>query len=98
MNKKEVIHTITNEPKNVLVKAKKEIDMHKEELKKTKTAQILTKKEYQSLYNENAQLKKSSLNMKNMLNRSKFKKREMKKRKSQMKEKSLKTITKRGNK
>ena len=36
MNKKEDIHTITNELKNVLLKAKKEIDKHKEELKKQK--------------------------------------------------------------
>ena len=58
MNKKEDIHTITNELKNVLLKAKKEIDKRKTK-KQTKTVQILTKKEYQSLYIENVQLKKA---------------------------------------
>ena len=58
MNKKEDINSITNDLKNVLLKAKKEIKQHRDELKKTQSIHALTKKEYQALYNENAQLKK----------------------------------------
>ena len=36
MNKKEDINTVTNELKNVLLRAKKEINRHKDELKKNK--------------------------------------------------------------
>ena len=36
MNKKEDINSITNELKNVLLKAKKEIKQHSDELKKHK--------------------------------------------------------------
>ena len=58
MNKKENINTVTNELKNVLLRAKKEINRQKDELKKTKSVHILAKKEYQTLFNKNAQLKK----------------------------------------
>ena len=57
MNKKEDIDSITNELKNVLLKAKKEIKQLKDEQKKI-SVDSLTKKEYQTLYDENAQLKK----------------------------------------
>ena len=48
MSKKEDINSITNDLKNVLLKAKKEIKQHRDELKKTQSIHTLTKKEYQT--------------------------------------------------
>ena len=57
MNKKEDIDSITNELKNLLIKVKKEIKQLKDKQKKV-SVHSLTKKEYQTLYDENAQLEK----------------------------------------
>ena len=58
MNKKDNIQSLTNDLKAILLKAKKEIKQKTDELKNTKNVHQLTKKEYQTLYNEHAQLKK----------------------------------------
>ena len=58
MNKKDSIQSITNDLRTILLKAKKEIKQKNDELKNAKNVHQLTKKEYQALYNENAQLKK----------------------------------------
>ena len=58
MNKKDNIQSLTNDLKAILLKAKKEIKQKTDELKSTKNVHQLTKKEYQTLYNEHAQLKK----------------------------------------
>ena len=58
MNKKDSIQSITNDLRTILLKAKKEIKQKNDELKNIKNVHQLTKKEYQALYNEHAQLKK----------------------------------------
>ena len=58
MNKKDSIQSITNDLRTILLKAKKEIKQKNDELKNAKNVHQLTKKEYQALYNEHAQLKK----------------------------------------
>ena len=77
MNKKDSIQSITNDLRTILLKAKKEIKQKNDKLKNTKNVHQLTKKEYQALYNEHAQLKKSSLNMKNTLSLLRSKEKEM---------------------
>ena len=77
MNTKGSIQSITNDLRTILLKAKKEIKQKNDELKNTKNVHQLTKKEYQALYNEHAQLRKSSLNMKNTLSLLRFKEKEM---------------------
>ena len=58
MNAKESIQSITKELKTLLVKAKKEIKVKDESLKKIRNIHEMTKKEYQKLYNEHINLKK----------------------------------------
>ena len=54
---KESVENLTRELKDILLKTKKELKK-KDVIKKTKTIQDLTKREYQNLYEENSKLKK----------------------------------------
>ena len=54
---KESVENLTRELKDILLKTKKELK-NKDVIKKTKTIQDLTKREYQNLYEENSKLKK----------------------------------------
>ena len=74
----ESIQSFTKEQKALLVRTKKELQNKDESLKKTRNIHEMTKKEYQKLYNEHVNLKKSSSNMMNTINLKKLKKREKK--------------------
>ena len=52
------VENLTKELKDVLLKTKKELKNRDDTIKKTKTIQDLTKKEYQTLFDENVKLKK----------------------------------------
>ena len=55
---KNLYKSITNELKTLLLNAKKQIKTKDESLKKVKHVHELTKKEYQTLYNEHIKIKK----------------------------------------
>ena len=55
---KESVESLTRDLKNVLLKTKKELKNKDDFIKKAKTIQDLTKREYQNLYEENSKLKK----------------------------------------
>ena len=55
---KESVENLTRELKDILLKTKKELKNKDDFIKKAKTIQDLTKREYQNLYEENSQLKK----------------------------------------
>ena len=52
------VENLTKELKDVLLKTKKELKNRDNTIKKTKTIQDLTKKEYQTFFDENVKLKK----------------------------------------
>ena len=58
MNDKESIQSVTKELKKLLLNTKKQMETKDESLKKVKHVHELTKKEYQTLYNENMKIKK----------------------------------------
>ena len=58
MSTKDTIQSIQKDLRNLLLRAKKEIAVKTEALKKTQEIQKLTKKEYQKLYNEHVAIKK----------------------------------------
>ena len=55
---KESVQNLTRELKDILLKTKKELKNKDDFIKKAKTIQDLTKRECQSLYEENSKLKK----------------------------------------
>ena len=55
---KESVKNLTRELKDILLKTKKELKNKDDFIKKAKTIQDLTKREYQNLYEENSKLKK----------------------------------------
>ena len=55
---KESVENLTRELKDILLKTKKELKNKDDFIKKAKTIQDLTKREYQNLYEENSKLKK----------------------------------------
>ena len=55
---KESVENLTRELKDILLKTKKELKNKDDFIKKAKTIQELTKREYQNLYEENSKLKK----------------------------------------
>ena len=55
---KESVENLTRELKDILLKTKKELKNKDDFIKKAKTIQDLTKREYQNLYEENCKLKK----------------------------------------
>ena len=55
---KESVENLTRGLKDILLKTKKELKNKEDVIKKTKTIQDLTKREYQNLYDENSKLKK----------------------------------------
>ena len=56
---KESVENLTRELKDILLKTKKKQLKNKDDfIKKAKTIQDLTKREYQNLYEENSKLKK----------------------------------------
>ena len=55
---KESVENLTRELKDILLKTKKELKNKEDVIKKTKTIQDLTKREYPNLYEENSKLKK----------------------------------------
>ena len=54
---KESVEILTRELKDILLKTKKELKNKEDVIKKTKTIQDLTKREYQNLYEENSKLR-----------------------------------------
>ena len=58
MSAKETIQGMTKELRTLLLNAKKELKIKEESLKKTKHIHEMTKKEYQTLYNEHVKVKK----------------------------------------
>ena len=67
MNNKDSIQNITKELKTLLVKTKKELKTKDEAFKKKKTVHELTKKEYQTLLNDHAKLKKKTTAIRRVL-------------------------------
>ena len=55
---KESVENLTRELKDILLKTKRELKNKDGFIKKAKTIQYLTKREYQNLYEENSKLKK----------------------------------------
>ena len=55
---RESIQNLTKDLKDILINTKKELKNKDDCIKKHKTVQDLTKKEYQKLYEENTKLKK----------------------------------------
>ena len=55
---KESVENLTRELKDILLKTKKELKNKEDVIKKTRTIQDLTKREYQNLYEENSKLNK----------------------------------------
>ena len=55
---KESVEKLTRELKDILLKTKRELKNKDDFIKKAKTIQDLTKREYQNLYEENSKLKK----------------------------------------
>ena len=55
---KESVENLTGDLKDILLKTKKELKNKDDFIKKAKTIQDLTKREYQNLYEENSKLKK----------------------------------------
>ena len=55
---KESVENLTRDLKDILLKTKKELKNKDDFIKKAKTIQDLTKREYQNLYEENSKLKK----------------------------------------
>ena len=55
---KESVENLTRELKDTLLKTKKELKNKEDVIKKTRTIQDLTKREYQNLYEENSKLNK----------------------------------------
>ena len=58
MNQEETVVGVTKELKNLLLKTQKELKARDERFKKHKTVHDATKREYQTLYKENIELKK----------------------------------------
>ena len=55
---KESVENLTRELKDILLKTKKELKNKDDFIKKARTVQDLTKREYQNLYDEKSKLKK----------------------------------------
>ena len=80
----------SGELKNLLLKTKKELKNKNDALKQAKNIQDLTKKEYQTLLNENSKLKKKNLkNTKAITNLNKLKNGEKKETILKSKKKNL---------
>ena len=89
MSSKDNIRSIANEFKIMLLNTKKKMKEKDESLKKVKSVHEMTKKEYQTLFNEHTNMKKNYSNMKNTLSRKKFKKKERREMTLKKKKESL---------
>ena len=92
MSTKDTIQSIQKYQKNLILRAKKEIAVKTEALKKAQEMHKLTKKEYQKLYNEHVAMKNNFKNMKNILSLSRSKKGEKKGKILNAKRKKLQSI------
>ena len=86
---KESVENLTRELKNILLKTKKELKNKDDFIKKAKTVQDLTKREYQNLYEENSKLKKKIQQYKTYLKTQQIEKRRREKNEFEKQKKEL---------
>ena len=70
MNNEPSIRSITAEFKNILLKTQKDLKARDEPFKKHKNVHEMTKREYQTLYKENLELKKKIGTVRKLLQKS----------------------------
>ena len=86
---KESVENLTRELKDVILKTKKELKNKDDFIKKTKTIQDLTKREYQNLYEENSKLKKKVQQYKTYMKTQQIEKRRREKNEFEKQKKEL---------
>ena len=86
---KESVENLTRELKDILLKTKKELKNKDDFIKKAKTIQDLTKREYQNLYEENSKLKKKIQQYKNYMKTQQIEKKSREKNQFEKQKKEL---------
>ena len=86
---KESVENLTRELKDIILKTKKELKNKDDFIKKTKTIQDLTKREYQNLYEENSKLKKKVQQYKTYMKTQQIEKRRREKNEFEKQKKEL---------